>query len=117
MLLMITYCPLYNSKELDLPRILPDQLTASALVCFPITIINTTQSNLGRKSFIRHGLIFPYHSPSLREAKAETQGRNLETRTEAETWGGGAVFTGLLSYLSYTSQEHTCPGLAPLAMG
>ena len=40
------------------------------------------KSNLGRKVFL--SLTLPHHSPSLKEAKAGSQDRNLEAGAEAE---------------------------------
>ena len=49
--------------------------------------------------------ILPCHSPSLREIRAGTQGRNLEARTEAETMGEYMALYGLLILLSDTAQD------------
>lgn len=70
-----------------------------------------TKSNVGREGFISADI--PHHSPLLR---AETQGRNLVARTEAEASEKHCVLTcpsWLLSLLSY-SIGTICPGAASL---
>ena len=64
-----------------------------------------TNRNLERK-----GLIWlPHHSSLLKEARAETQRRNLEAGADVEA-------PGLFSLLSYRTQDHPHPQKAPPTM-
>lgn len=68
--------------------------------------------NLGKENvcFI---LQFSYHTLSLEEVRSETQGRNMETETEAETmnkymvsyWLAPPGFVSLLSYSTFPSSK------------
>jgi hypothetical protein len=57
-------------------------------------------------------LTFPGNSPSLNEVKPGTQGRNLETETEAEFKKEGNLLTALItlvfSVTSLMSPRSTC---------
>lgn len=98
-------------------------LLLSVLVCFFVAMIKTlTKSNLGKKAY--SSLALPNCNTSLREGKAGTYGRNLEAETEAGTneqcclpassvWHQGAMLlTGLLSLLSYITEDYL-QGLDP----
>lgn len=57
-----------------------------------------TKNNLGRKA--SNCLTLLHHSPSLREPKVETQGRNLELETKTEPLRNAAYWLALLACLA-----------------
>lgn len=68
-------------------------------------IQHMTKNNLGRERV--DSAYTPHHSLSSKEVRVGTQGRRVEAVNEAEARGhGGRLLTGLLSFLSYTTQAH-----------
>ena len=109
-----------KSEELTMNKALTDHLVSMAMHFIRRGVSYLSLCTVMKHHDLKHlreERVYLLHTPTLQsseEVRAGTQGRNLETGTEAEARRGAAYWLtphSLLSLLSYTPRT-TCPEVA-----